>query len=738
MRRRMVRKAAPSPDAKQTATHAPSVRSYKCRPERNALTSAAATDRKERQLRGSKPAHDDRAHTHTRTHTRGDGAPATAAGAWRAARGRGLRPLALCAIGPLLCAAALLAPVPARAAAPLAWSAPASVDPGQAPSAIACPSEGLCVAVDRFGHVLYTGDPAAPSPSWSEPVQIDPGHALTALACASASLCVAVDASGQALSSTDPTGGKSAWPTASIDGTTGLTGVSCPSESLCVAVDGAGNVLSSTDPGAASPSWSKAAIDPGNGLQAVSCPSESLCVAVDGAGNVLSSTDPGAPSPGWQTRAIDPLGKPLALSCSSAGLCVALDGRGDALASGDPGAAYPTWSSTEIDETGVPAAISCAASGLCVALDDHGDALAGDDPTAAVPAWNGSTAEQGAPMAGISCLPSGLCMAIDTAGRVVRALVPAPTSTTATATAVTSGEATMTGTVDPHDGVLGECRFEYGPTSAYGQSAACASLPSPTGGAQAVSALLASLAPASTYHFRILAANAGGAGAGADVTFETARAVALVHPHPSIAGVPGVGERLFCISGVPSGTPAVVTYAWVRDATVIAGATSSNYLVKTADATHHLQCRATATDAAGSATAASAFVAIPATGVIASVGETKVGKIAVNGALVSVPISCSSRAPSGCAISLRLTIIQTRSRRPVRHVTLTLAAMSVHMKQGERRTILLKLNPAARRLLARDHRLTVKLSVSGTVIGALSASLATTTLRLRDPSRHRR
>ena len=683
-------------------------------------------------MRASEPARYARAPAHR------DSAPATATGARRAARGRGPRPLALRATGPLLCAAALLAPAPARAAAPLAWSAPTPIDPGQAPSAIACPSEGLCVAADRSGHVLYTGDPAAPSPSWSAPVQIDPGHALTALACASASLCVAVDAGGQALSSTDPTGGVSAWRVRSVDGTTGLTGVSCPSVSLCVAVDEAGNDLASTDPGAASPSWSQAAIDAGNRLQAVSCPSESLCVAVDAAGNALSSTDPAAPSPGWQSRAIDPGGEPLALSCPSAGLCLALDGRGNVLASGDPGAPTPTWSSTQIEETGVPAAISCAASGLCVALDDHGDALASDDPTAAVPEWNGSAAEESAPMAGISCLPAGLCMAIDTAGSVVRALVPAPTSTTATATAVTSGEATMTGTVDPDDGALGECRFEYGPSSAYGQTAACASLPSPTGGAQSVSARVASLMPASTYHFRIVAANAGGTGTGADATFETARAVALVHPHPSIAGVPGVGERLFCISGVPSGTPAAVTYAWVRDATVIAGATGSSYLVNTADATHHLQCRATATDAAGSVTAGSAFVAIPVMGVLAAVGETKVGRVTAGGTVISVLVSCSSRAPGGCTIALRVTIKQTRSGRPVRHVTLTLAAASVHLKQGEQRKIPLKLNITGRRLLASDHRLTVKLSVSGTVIGALSASLETTTVTLRDPYRHKR
>ncbi|HYM44732.1 MAG TPA: hypothetical protein VES65_01040 [Solirubrobacteraceae bacterium] len=625
-------------------------------------------------------------------------------------------------------------PATARAASPLAWSAPVSVDPGPTPSAIACPSEGLCVAVDRAGNVLHSSDPAASSPSWSK-AQIDSGHALTSLACASASLCVAVDESGRALSSTNPTGGASAWTPTGIDGT-GLTGVSCPSATMCVAVDQAGSALASADPGAPSPAWTKREVDKGNRLNGVSCPSEALCVAVDAAGNAPVSIDPGAPSPTWTKRAIDPAGEPRAVSCASDGLCVAIDGAGDTLASADPGAANPTWSSTEIDLTGVPAGISCATSGLCVLLDDHGSALASDNPTAALPTWSGSTADPGTPMAGISCLPAGMCVAIDTAGRIVRALVPAPISTTTAAVEVGAGEATLTATVDPSDAALGECRFEYGPTAAYGQSASCAGPPSPTGGAQLVKARITGLAPASTYHFRIVAANAGGTSAGADRTLTTAPPISIVHPHPSIAGVPGVGERLRCSSGVPSGATATLTYAWVRDSSAIAGAGTSSYLVSRADAMHHLQCRVTATDAAGSATAGSEFVAIPAAGVLAAAGETRVGKVLAHGTSLSVPVSCSSRAPGGCAIALRVTTRQTRSGKPVRRVTLTLATTSAHLKQSEQRTILLKLGAAARRLLARAHSLTVTVSVSGTVIGALKASLATATLVLRTPTRH--
>jgi hypothetical protein len=352
----------------------------------------------------------------------------------------------------------------------------------------------------------------------------------------------------------------------------------------------------------------------------------------------------------------------VAVSCASDALCVAIDSAGDALASGDPGAANPTWSSTEIDLTGVPAGISCATSGLCVLVDGDGNALAGDDPTAAIPTWSGSTAEAGASLTGVACLPAGLCMALDTGGQAVRALVAAPIFTSTAAVEVGSTEATLTGMVDPNDGA-GECRVEYGPSATYGQSIACAGSPSPSGGAQAVSARVAGLTPASGYHFRIVASNAGGTGVSADATLTTAAAVRIVHPSPSIAGVPDVGERLRCNPGVPSDAPATVTYAWVRDTSTIAGATSSSYVVKTADAEHHLQCRVTATDSAGSATAGSPFVAVPAAGVLAAVGETKVGKVSASGAVIGVPVTCSSHASAGCVIKVRVTITQTRPGR---------------------------------------------------------------------------
>ncbi|HTR73505.1 MAG TPA: hypothetical protein VMG80_07905 [Solirubrobacteraceae bacterium] len=643
---------------------------------------------------------------------------------------------ALALLAALLCAGCATTSS-AKAASPLSWSSAKAVDPGQAPSAIACPSEHLCVAVDRGGNVLLTLDPAAGTPSWSKPAPIDPGHALTALGCPSEGLCVAVDESGSELASTDPAGGAGTWRAPrSIDGGA-LTGVSCASTSLCVAVAGDGDALVSTDPGDRGSSWTATHIDGAGGLRGVSCPSATLCLAVDDAGNALASDDPA--SGGWRTRPIDLAGEPVAVSCGSLSLCVAIDGAGTALTSADAGARDPTWSSTTIDLSGAPGAVSCAGSGLCVLLDDHGEALASDDPTAPVPLWSGSAAEPGNALAGVWCLPSGLCAAVDRAGAALTALVPAPGASATAPVDVAGTEAALTGVVDPNDAALGECRFEYGPTASYGQSAPCAEAPLPTGGAQAVQARVSGLAAGSAYHFRVLARNAGGTGASVDESFSTLAPVttSIVHPRPSIAGVPGVGERLHCLPGVSAEQAQTVTlrYAWVRDTRAIAKADGASYKVGAADAKHHLQCRVSATDGAGTATATSAFVAIPATGVIAAVGETGVGPIEATGTRIDVPVRCSARAPRGCALALRATVEGSRPGGRSRRTTIVLASATAHLRPGQPETIVLRLNAAGRRMLARERRLALTVTVRGTVIGILEATLATAKVSLPSPNR---
>ncbi len=99
--------------------------------------------------------------------------------------------------------------------------------------------------------------------------------------------------------------------------------------------------------------------------------------------------------------------------------------------------------------------------------------------------------------------------------------VPAPTAVTKAASAIAQTTTTVNATVNPNGGEVTSCSFEYGTTEAYGKSAPCSSLPGSGGSPVAVSASLKGLSANTTYHFRILATNAGGTAEGADQTFKT-------------------------------------------------------------------------------------------------------------------------------------------------------------------------------------------------------------------------
>ncbi len=85
---------------------------------------------------------------------------------------------------------------------------------------------------------------------------------------------------------------------------------------------------------------------------------------------------------------------------------------------------------------------------------------------------------------------------------------------------------TLEGTVNPGGAAVGDCHFEYGPTTEYGTSAPCSPDAEELGAgteAEEVSAEaeLEQLKPNATYHYRVVASNAGGAGEGEDRTFTT-------------------------------------------------------------------------------------------------------------------------------------------------------------------------------------------------------------------------
>ena len=85
-----------------------------------------------------------------------------------------------------------------------------------------------------------------------------------------------------------------------------------------------------------------------------------------------------------------------------------------------------------------------------------------------------------------------------------------PTITAEPASAITQSSATIAASVNPNGAAVESCRFQYGPTSSYGSSIACSSLPGSGPSGTRVSATIAGLLPGTPYYYRAVATNPGG------------------------------------------------------------------------------------------------------------------------------------------------------------------------------------------------------------------------------------
>ncbi len=113
-----------------------------------------------------------------------------------------------------------------------------------------------------------------------------------------------------------------------------------------------------------------------------------------------------------------------------------------------------------------------------------------------------------------------------------------PALQTAVLSSLAQTSATLNATVDPDGATVSDCHFDYGPTASYGTSVSCASLPGSGSSPVAVSALATGLSADTSYHFRIVATNAGGTSYGPDLLFTTplnAPTVTAVQPDACLA-----------------------------------------------------------------------------------------------------------------------------------------------------------------------------------------------------------
>ncbi len=105
--------------------------------------------------------------------------------------------------------------------------------------------------------------------------------------------------------------------------------------------------------------------------------------------------------------------------------------------------------------------------------------------------------------------------------------VAVPAATTGAASGVTATGANLAGTVFNPDIAAGAAVFDYGTTTAYGQSTPALPVPAATREAP-VSATLTNLTPSTLYHYRLRASNAPGFAVGADATFVTPPVISVL------------------------------------------------------------------------------------------------------------------------------------------------------------------------------------------------------------------
>jgi hypothetical protein len=148
----------------------------------------------------------------------------------------------------------------------------------------------------------------------------------------------------------------------------------------------------------------------------------------------------------------------------------------------------------------------------------------------------------------VACASVALALS-STSGPAAASAAPArPVVTTGSATNVGESSATVNGTVNPN-GNATTYYFRFGTTTGYGLQTSPSSAGSGAG-VVGVNATISGLAEHTTYHYQLVAQNAGGTSYGADKALTTTSSQAIVLGHEGFVSPGGVvGVELGCFHG---------------------------------------------------------------------------------------------------------------------------------------------------------------------------------------------
>jgi hypothetical protein len=165
---------------------------------------------------------------------------------------------------------------------------------------------------------------------------------------------------------------------------------------------------------------------------------------------------------------------------------------------------------------------------------------------------------------GLAIGPTGTLYIGDTAHELVDLFSPASEPATSQwmtkeATDLTTTAATLNGTVDPEGQGVGACDFEYGTSTAYGQTISCEQTSGQIGEGTspvAISAEVSGLEPGTKYYFRVAGEGVQGKGHGDEESFTTQ----FKPPAATIRPVTGVDGHCATFNGEVDPEGATTTY----------------------------------------------------------------------------------------------------------------------------------------------------------------------------------
>jgi hypothetical protein len=128
-------------------------------------------------------------------------------------------------------------------------------------------------------------------------------------------------------------------------------------------------------------------------------------------------------------------------------------------------------------------------------------------------------------------------------------------------------------------------------------------------------------------------------------------------------------------------------------------------------------------------------------------GTASVGRGSVSGTTARVRVTCKGPAGAKCKLLFRLTVTEilrgkklvgVTARAKLKKRTVVVGSASVTLKAGETRTVRITLNRTGKALLAKRHKLPVRLRVTQTLLNGRASVVLTQTLTFKAPKKKKR